>query len=77
MVVNHVRLCDRVITYFSTGTAGGKLLAGFHGGPQGRQEVYVGTISKDGNTIAGQWEFSKDGKHWEVDFDLTFQKSND
>jgi hypothetical protein len=38
---------------------------------------YVGTIIDDGNTIAGQWEFSKDGKHWEIDFDLTFRKSND
>jgi hypothetical protein len=38
---------------------------------------YVGTISDDGNTIAGQWESSNDGKHWAIDFDLTFQKSND
>src|SRR2546429_406544 len=36
VIVNHVRLCDRVITYFSTGTAGGKLLADGRADPRVR-----------------------------------------
>jgi hypothetical protein len=35
---------------------------------------YIGKIVDGGKTIAGQWEFSEDGKSWEVDFDLTYRK---
>jgi hypothetical protein len=35
---------------------------------------FIGKISDDGGTIAGQWEMSKDGVSWEVDFDLTYRK---
>jgi hypothetical protein len=37
-------------------------------------QSYAGTITDGGRTIAGQWEFSKDGKHWVVDFDLTYRR---
>jgi len=40
----------------------------------GFNQRYIGKISADGKTIAGQWEFSKDGKSWNVDFDLTYTK---
>jgi hypothetical protein len=36
---------------------------------------FVGKISKDGRVIAAQWEMSKDGDNWEVDFDLTYTKT--
>src|SRR5204862_294216 len=35
---------------------------------------FIGRISDDGKTIAGQWEMSRDGTNWEVDFDLTYTK---
>ena len=35
---------------------------------------YIGKISGDGKAIAGQWEFSEDGKDWSVDFDLAYKK---
>ena len=35
---------------------------------------FIGNISGDRKTIAGQWEMSKDGKQWDVDFDLTYTK---
>ena len=40
----------------------------------GFNQRYIGKISGDGGTIAGQWEFSEDGKSWDVDFDLTYIK---
>jgi hypothetical protein len=40
----------------------------------GFNQRYIGKISADGKTIAGQWEFSEDGKSWNVDFDLTYTK---
>jgi hypothetical protein len=36
---------------------------------------YIGHIKDGGKTIEGQWEFSEDGKSWEVDFDLTYTKA--
>ena len=36
---------------------------------------YTGTFSDDGQTIAGSWEISHDGKTWEHDFDLTYTKA--
>ena len=35
---------------------------------------FTGTLSEDGNTIAGAWEICHDGKTWEHDFDLTYIK---
>ena len=35
---------------------------------------FTGTLSEDGNTIAGAWEICHDGKTWEHDFDLTYTK---
>ena len=35
---------------------------------------YTGQIKDAGMTIEGQWEFSEDGKSWNVDFDLTYTK---
>jgi hypothetical protein len=35
---------------------------------------FTGTFSDDGETIGGRWEISQDGKTWELDFDLTYQK---
>jgi hypothetical protein len=35
---------------------------------------FTGTFSKDGKSIAAQWEKSSDGKTWEHDFDLTSTK---
>ncbi|HKW69875.1 MAG TPA: hypothetical protein VJP81_04765 [Candidatus Dormibacteraeota bacterium] len=40
----------------------------------GFNQRYIGRISGDGKTIAGQWEFSENGKSWGVDFDLTYTK---
>ena len=35
---------------------------------------YIGHIKDGGKTIEGQWEFSEDGKSWEVDFDISYTK---
>jgi hypothetical protein len=43
----------------------------------GFNQRYTGKISDDGKTITGQWEMSRDGKKWEVDFDLSYKKVND
>ncbi len=40
----------------------------------GFNQRYIGNMKDGGKTIEGQWEMSKDGKHWEVDFDLTYTK---
>ena len=40
----------------------------------GFNQRYTGRISDDGKTITGQWEFSEDGKSWEVDFDLNYTR---
>jgi hypothetical protein len=36
---------------------------------------YTGTFGDDGKTIAGSWEICHDGKTWEHDFDLTYNKA--
>jgi hypothetical protein len=38
------------------------------------RQRYVGTISGDGQTIAGSWEICHDGTTWERDFDLSYRK---
>ena len=35
---------------------------------------FTSTFSDDGTTITGHWERSRDGAHWEHDFDLTYTK---
>jgi hypothetical protein len=35
---------------------------------------FTGTFFEDGNTIAGRWEISEDGKTWKTDFDLTYTR---
>jgi len=40
----------------------------------GFNQRYIGAIKHRGRTIEGQWEMSKDGKRWDVDFDLTYTK---
>jgi hypothetical protein len=40
----------------------------------GFNQCFLGKITDDGQTIAGQWEISEDGKSWDVDFDLTYRK---
>lgn len=40
----------------------------------GFNQRYIGKIQDGGNTIAGRWEVSEDGKSWKVDFDLTYTK---
>jgi hypothetical protein len=43
----------------------------------GFNQRYIGKISDGGTKIAGQWEMSRDGINWEVDFDLTYTKVDD
>ena len=40
----------------------------------GFNQRFTGTLSDDGNTITGQYEFSSDGTTWSKDFDLTYRK---
>ena len=35
---------------------------------------FIGRLSRDGKTIKGAWETSKDGARWEHDFYLTYTK---
>jgi hypothetical protein len=37
-------------------------------------QQFTGTLSEDGSTITGSWEFSADGSTWEHDFDLTYTR---
>jgi hypothetical protein len=36
---------------------------------------FTATFSEDAKTIAGAWESSRDGAHWERDFDVTYRKA--
>jgi hypothetical protein len=36
---------------------------------------YSGTFGDDGRTIRGSWESSRDGSHWEHDFELLYTKA--
>ena len=40
----------------------------------GFSQRFTGTFSPDGSTITASIEMSRDGMHWEHDFDLTFTK---
>jgi hypothetical protein len=33
---------------------------------------FSATVSADGNTVDGQWEMSRDGTTWDLDFELTY-----
>ena len=41
----------------------------------GFSQRYSGVFDASGDTIAGSWELSKDGKHWAHDFDLTYRRA--
>jgi hypothetical protein len=41
----------------------------------GFNQRYTGKLSDDGRSITGRWEFSEDGKSWNVDFDLNYTKA--
>jgi hypothetical protein len=36
---------------------------------------FTGAFDADGTTITGRWEISRDGSHWEHDFDLVYTRS--
>lgn len=38
----------------------------------GFNQRYIGTLSADGRTISGAWEFSPDGQSWSIDFELNY-----
>ncbi|MFC0533760.1 hypothetical protein [Phytohabitans kaempferiae] len=40
----------------------------------GFNQRYTGTLSDDGQVIDGQWEMSRDGEQWHVDFGLTYRR---
>jgi hypothetical protein len=35
---------------------------------------FTGTFSDDGTAIVGRWEMSRDGSHWDHDFDLSYSR---
>jgi hypothetical protein len=35
---------------------------------------WLGALSVDGETIQGRWEKSPDGRNWELDFELAYQR---
>ena len=37
---------------------------------------FTGTLSEDGDTIAGRWDSSPDDSHWELDFELTYTRTS-
>jgi hypothetical protein len=41
----------------------------------GFSQRFTGTFNADGNTITGSIESSRDGAHWEHDFDLTYSRA--
>jgi hypothetical protein len=45
-------------------------------GAPGFNQRFTGTLSDDGDTIAGQWEMSRDGATWHVDFGLTYTRES-
>ena len=36
---------------------------------------FAGTISEDGDTIAGRWEKAEDGRNYTIDFDLIYRRA--
>lgn len=37
---------------------------------------FVGTVSADGNSIDARWEMSRDGKTWQLDFELSYARQH-
>jgi hypothetical protein len=37
---------------------------------------FIGSISRDGNTISGRWEKSEDGTGYTTDFELVYRRSS-
>ena len=37
---------------------------------------FEGRLSDDGSRIDGRWEYSDDGEDWELDFELTYEKTS-
>lgn len=42
--------------------------------PLSFHQRWFGTFSADGDNIHGRWEKSQDGRDWELDFKLTYQR---
>jgi hypothetical protein len=42
--------------------------------PLAFHQRWLGTFSADGETIHGRWETSPDGRDWELDFELAYQR---
>jgi hypothetical protein len=42
--------------------------------PLAFHQRWRGTFSADGNTIHGRWETSPNGRDWELDFELAYQR---
>ena len=40
----------------------------------GFSQRFTGRIGDGGDTIAGQWQLSKDGFHWADDLEITFRR---
>jgi hypothetical protein len=40
----------------------------------GFNQRFTGTFSADANTVDAKWEMSKDGRTWNVDFEITYQR---
>jgi len=41
----------------------------------GFSQRYTGTLSDDGDTIAGLWELSRDGSTWNDDLEITYRRA--
>jgi hypothetical protein len=37
---------------------------------------FTGTLSDDGQSIAGRWEIAEDGSTWRTDFNLTYRRTS-
>ena len=42
--------------------------------PLAFHQRWVGAFSADGDSIRGRWETSPDGRDWEVDFELVYER---
>jgi hypothetical protein len=40
----------------------------------GFSQRFTGTLSDDGNTLAGLWHLSRDGSNWDPDLEITFRR---
>ena len=58
--VYQVQLTDRTWSIW-------RAYPGFH-------QRFTGTFAEDGNSIDGYWEFSDNGRHWSLDFNLKYTR---